>query len=162
MSSKRSVSEMDVTADTSDLQGTLIYFPEVIAVSMNSNGTLGFRLDTDKGRFLIEADASVLADGGTHRIGISYDADTGKMAMQIDGETIAEGDAAGITAPHTYHGLSIGHSWASAKWHDVFEMNVDDIAFASRQWEEDQSATSIVPNPVTSLVEADTSDAFLF
>ncbi len=158
--------EMDVTADTSDLQGTLIYFPEVIAVSMNSNGTLGFRLDTDKGRFLIEADASVLADGGTHRIGISYDADTGKMAMQIDGETIAEGDAAGITAPHTYHGLSIGHSWASPKWHDVFEMNVDDIAFASRLWEEDQPAATgiegIVPNPVTSLVEADTSDAFLF
>lgn len=84
------------------------------------------------------------------------------MAMQIDDKIIAEGEASDITKPHTYHDLSIGQSWMSARWHDVFEMNVDNIAFASRQWEEDQSATNTVPNTVLGLVEADTSNAFLF
>lgn len=133
--------ELDVTADTDDLQGTLVYFHRVLEVKVDSKGVLQFELDTDQGTFLIETSAEVLSDGQEHTIGISYDDEIGQMSLQIDGVTVAQGEASGVTAEHTYFGLTIGHNW-NRTHHDTYEATVDDIVLSTRTQEETEARTT--------------------
>ena len=123
--------ELDVTANTDDLQGTLVYFHKVLEVKVDNKGLLQFELDTDEGTFLVETSAEFFSDGQEHRIGISYDDEIGQLSLQVDGATVAQGEANGVTAEQTYFGLTIGHNW-SRTFHDTFEAQVDDIVLATR------------------------------
>ena len=123
--------QMNVTANTGDMEGKLLHFARVLEVEALSSGNLRFILHTDDGRFAVVGDGSALADGQEHSVGISYDNDTGRMSLQIDGDVIAQGEASGVTAGQSHHNLTIGHTWNS-RHHDTFEMTVDDIYLSSR------------------------------
>ena len=104
--------EMDVTADTDDLSGALVHFYKAFEVTTARDGSLRFKLETDEGTFYAGTDGNPLSDGEKHRLGVSYDDDLGRMSLRVDDVVVAESEASGVTADRTYHGLTLGHSWA--------------------------------------------------
>jgi hypothetical protein len=106
--------EMEITLLGSDDVGRFVHFPRAVEASVGRNGSVTFRLTTDKGTFTMNSGQAVLNDGETHMFAVGYDSDVGKMSMSIDGKVVGTADATGSTAAGGHHGLTIGTIWGNS------------------------------------------------
>lgn len=101
-------------AVTGESTGRFLQFGRVMWGWVNADGTIGFRLVTDEGRFKLTSGYVSIHDGETHRITAGYSAEAGQLVLAIDGVVVGTVEATGVTAPQGPHGLIIGGSWARA------------------------------------------------
>jgi hypothetical protein len=117
---------MDIRLLDPNDSGMFLHFPHVMEGRILANGSINFKLWTDEGVFQVNSGRTTFQDGETHKFAVGYDDTEGKLSMVIDEIVVATTDASGVTAPGTWHGLTVG-----TNWHDGVEAIVDDVYFGT-------------------------------
>jgi hypothetical protein len=120
--------EIDLTfrQDDANGKGGLIGLHTVMQLSIEANGSLSFKLNTDEGNFNIRTAADVMRNTEWHDISVRYDDASSSLSIIVDGETLASGSASGMTKAVLSWPMALGRPWgenAKGVFEDV-SMNI--------------------------------------
>jgi len=107
--------------------GAFLSFSDVMYARINDDGSVVFKLTTDKGVFTVDSDGAVFGDGDWHRLGVAYDGSTGQLEMFADGDRVSSSFATGVTPPRGDSALIFGNTWNDSMdaYIDNIEMSTD-------------------------------------
>lgn len=91
--------------------GGLLTLHTILNLDLRADGSLGFWLKTESGKFRLNTDKGVLDDTGWHDMDIVY-ADGG-LSLLVDGIEQASTAAHGTTPKLTYWGFALGDPWGA-------------------------------------------------